>query len=66
MTKGKKKRYVKNAEISPADYVIDILRCMIEVEDPYLVVVIFNVLLEQKIAPCLKVCRVKNNEPMFS
>eukprot|EP00957_Ditylum_brightwellii_P132853 10130858-Ditylum_brightwellii.AAC.1 len=45
---------------SPSDYVIDFLRCTIEVEDPYLVAVIFSVLLKEEIATCLQICRVKN------
>ena len=60
MKKGDKKRFINDIEISPADYVIDLLRCTIEVEDPYMVVVIFYVLFENKIAPCLQICRVKN------
>ena len=60
MKKGDKKRFINDIEISPADYVIDLLRCTIEVEDPYIAVVIFYVLFEKKIAPCLQICRVKN------
>ena len=60
MKEGTKEKELNNVVISPADYVIDVLRCTIEVEDPYLVAVIFHVLLKKKIAPCLQVCRVKN------
>ena len=60
MKRGKKEKQHNNLEISPADYVIDLLRCTIEVDDPYLVAVIFHVLLKEKVAPCLRVCRLKN------
>ena len=60
MNKGEKDKELNGFNISPADYIIDILRCTIEVEDPYLVAVIYSLLLEQKIATCLQICRVKN------
>jgi hypothetical protein len=47
--------------MSPADYVIDFLRCTIQVEDPYVVAVLFEVFKLAKIATCLRTCRVKNN-----
>ena len=59
MKEGKKNHKLRDVKISPADYVIDILRCTIEVEDPYLVAVIFSVLLKKK-ASCLQLCRVTN------
>ena len=46
--------------MSPSDYVIDFLCCTIEAEDPYLVAVVFYVLLNATIATCLRICRVKN------
>jgi len=55
MKKGEKEKIP-----SPSDYVIDFLRCTIEVEDPYLVAVIYSVLLKEEIATCLQICRVKN------
>jgi len=60
MKEGKKPNEVNGVPISQSDYVIDFLRCTIEVEDPYLVAVIFFVLLKAKIATCLRICRVKN------
>mmetsp|Transcript_31901 Transcript_31901/g.42416 ORF Transcript_31901/g.42416 Transcript_31901/m.42416 type:complete len:588 (+) Transcript_31901:147-1910(+) len=55
MNKGEKEKIP-----SPSDYVIDFLRCTFEVEDPYLVGVIFSMLLKEEIATCLQICRVKN------
>ena len=57
MDKGKKE---KGVNIYPADFVLDFLRCTVDVEDPYLVAVIFTLLKKQEIATCLKVCRIKN------
>ena len=60
MEEGKKPTELNGVPISPSDYVLDLLRCTIEVEDPYLVAVIFFVLEEANIAKCLRICRVKN------
>ena len=60
MKDGNKPTEMKNGmQISPSEYVIDFLRCTIEVEDPYLVSVIYFVLLKANIATCLRICRVK-------
>lgn len=60
MEEGKKPTELNGVPISPSDYVLDLLRCTIEVEDPYLVAVIFFVLEKANIAKCLRICRVKN------
>ena len=60
MAEGKKVSAVHGLPVSPADYVIDFLRCTIEAEDPYVVAVVFFVLLKATVATCLRICRVKN------
>mmetsp|Transcript_149 Transcript_149/g.187 ORF Transcript_149/g.187 Transcript_149/m.187 type:complete len:702 (+) Transcript_149:221-2326(+) len=61
MKDGKKPSEINGIQVlSPSDYVIDFLRCTIEVEDPYLVAVVFSVLLKEEVATCLQICRVKN------
>ena len=60
MKDGNKPTEMNDMLIYPSDYVIDFLRCTIEVEDPYLVSVIYFVLLKANIATCLRICRVKN------
>ena len=61
MKEGKKpSEEVNGLPISPSDYVIDFLRGTLEAEDPYMVAVIFHVLMLAKIATCLRICRVKN------
>merc|ERR1711988_1031682 len=51
---------VNGVPVSPADFVIDFLRATLEVEDPYLVAVLFHVFSNQKHATCLRLCRMKN------
>ena len=51
---------INGLPVSPADFVIDFLRATLEVEDPYLVAVLFHVLSNRKHATCLRLCRVKN------
>eukprot|EP00565_Helicotheca_tamesis_P000332 CAMPEP_0185740894 /NCGR_PEP_ID=MMETSP1171-20130828/38665_1 /TAXON_ID=374046 /ORGANISM="Helicotheca tamensis, Strain CCMP826" /LENGTH=914 /DNA_ID=CAMNT_0028412825 /DNA_START=214 /DNA_END=2956 /DNA_ORIENTATION=- len=61
MNRGDKDTEINGIQVlSPADYVIDFLRCTIEVEDPYLVAVVFAVLLKEEVATCLQICRAKN------
>ena len=60
MKDRKKPTELNGVPISPSDYVFDFLSCTTEVEDLYLVAVIFFVLEKANIATCLRICRVKN------
>eukprot|EP00592_Proboscia_alata_P029738 CAMPEP_0194446954 /NCGR_PEP_ID=MMETSP0176-20130528/128731_1 /TAXON_ID=216777 /ORGANISM="Proboscia alata, Strain PI-D3" /LENGTH=978 /DNA_ID=CAMNT_0039273741 /DNA_START=121 /DNA_END=3057 /DNA_ORIENTATION=+ len=60
MDEGKKSSECNKLPVSPAEYILDILRCTIEAEDPYVIAVFFQVLLNAKHAKNLHVCRVKN------
>ena len=60
MDEGKKSSECNKLPVSPAEYILDILRCTVEAEDPYVVAVYFQALLNAKHAKKLHVCRVKN------
>ena len=60
MVKGEKKCEVASLPISPADYILDFVRATVEVEDPYLVGVLFSVIANETYSKYLRLCRIKN------